>query len=31
MIEDPDSKIGRPRQLFTGSVSRHYVPIEKRG
>ena len=31
MIEDPDMKIGRPRQLFTGSVSRHYVPVEKRG
>jgi len=31
MIEDPDSKIGRPRQLFTGSASRHYVPVERRG
>ena len=31
MIEDPDSKIGRPRQLFTGSPLRHYVPIERRG
>jgi citrate synthase len=31
MIEDPDMKIGRPRQLFTGSVQRHYVPVEKRG
>src|SRR5881227_2708302 len=31
MIEDPDMKIGRPRQLFTGSASRHYVPVEKRG
>ena len=30
MIEDPDSKIGRPRQLFTGSASRHYVPVERR-
>jgi citrate synthase len=30
MIEDPDSKIGRPRQLFTGSASRHYVQIERR-
>ncbi len=23
-------KIGRPRQLFTGSASRHYVPVERR-
>jgi len=30
-IEDPDMKIGRPRQLFTGSAPRHYVPVEKRG
>ena len=30
MIEDPDTKIGRPRQLFTGSPERHYVPVEQR-
>jgi len=30
MIEDPDMKIGRPRQLFTGSPERHYVPIGER-
>jgi citrate synthase len=30
MIEDPDTKIGRPRQLFTGSDLRHYVPIAER-
>ncbi len=30
-IEDPDSKIGRPRQLFIGSAPRHYVAVEKRG
>jgi citrate synthase len=30
-IEDPDSKIGRPRQLFIGSAQRHYVPVEQRG
>src|SRR5207237_139932 len=30
MIADPDSKLMRPRQLFTGSAERHYVPIEKR-
>ncbi|ABE40071.1 citrate synthase [Rhodopseudomonas palustris BisB5] len=31
MIEDPQQKIGRPRQLFTGSPSRQYVAIDKRG
>ena len=30
MIEDADTKIGRPRQLFTGSDLRHYVPINER-
>jgi citrate synthase len=30
MIEDPDTKIGRPRQLFTGYDLRHYVPIKER-
>jgi citrate synthase len=30
MIEDPDMKIGRPRQLFTGSPLRHYVPVAAR-
>ena len=31
MIEDPMQKIGRPRQLYTGSEHRHYVPMTKRG
>jgi citrate synthase len=31
MIEDPNSKIGRPRQIYTGRNETHYVPIEKRG
>ena len=31
MIEDPEQKIGRPRQLFTGSPGRGYVPLEERG
>ena len=31
MIEDPTQKIGRPRQLYTGKTTRHYVPVEKRG
>ena len=30
MIEDPSQKIGRPRQLYTGSPKRAYVPISKR-
>ncbi len=30
MIEDPTQKIGRPRQLFTGTPQRDYVPIDKR-
>lgn len=30
MIEDPKQKIGRPRQLYTGSDSRDYIPMDKR-
>lgn len=30
MIEDPAFKIGRPRQLYTGYVSRDYIEINKR-
>ena len=30
MIEDPKQKIGRPRQLYTGSTERTYVPMHKR-
>jgi citrate synthase len=30
MISDPDQKIGRPRQLFNGSVTRSVVDISKR-
>jgi citrate synthase len=30
MIEDPSHKIGRPRQLYTGSTERHYTAIEER-
>jgi citrate synthase len=30
MIEDPQQKIGRPRQLYTGVTRREYVPMEKR-
>ncbi len=30
MIEDPDFKIGRPRQLYTGYTARDYVDIANR-
>jgi citrate synthase len=30
MISDPDQKIGRPRQLYTGPVQRDYVPVDQR-
>jgi citrate synthase len=30
MIEDPDQRIGRPRQLFLGATDRKFVPIDKR-
>ena len=30
MITDPEQKIGRPRQLYTGPERRSYVPIEQR-
>jgi citrate synthase len=31
MLLDPDQKIARPRQIFTGPQRRELVPIEKRG
>jgi citrate synthase len=30
MMEDPTTKIARPRQIYTGPTLRSYVPIEKR-
>jgi len=30
MVDDPTSKIGRPRQIYTGEQLRHYVPIDER-
>ena len=30
LIADPDQKIGRPRQLFTGAERREFVPMGKR-
>ncbi|MBK7877254.1 MAG: citrate synthase [Planctomycetes bacterium] len=31
MRRDPDFRIGRPRQIYTGAARRAYLPIEKRG
>jgi citrate synthase len=31
MIEDPEQRISRPRQLYTGAPRRDYVPIYERG
>ncbi|GCE82866.1 citrate synthase [Komagataeibacter diospyri] len=31
MIEEPGQRIGRPRQLYTGSPERDFVPFAKRG
>ncbi len=31
MIEDPEQRIGRPRQLYKGEVERPYIAIDKRG
>jgi len=31
MMEDPEQKIGRPRQLYTGHGPRDYVPLSARG
>ncbi len=30
MISDPNGRISRPRQLYTGPAARDYVPIDKR-
>jgi citrate synthase len=30
MLHDPATKIARPRQVYTGPVSRDYVPVESR-
>jgi citrate synthase len=31
MIESPKTKIGRPRQIYTGPTQRDYVPLAQRG
>lgn len=30
MVSDPEAKIGRPRQLYTGAVRREFVPVDER-
>ncbi|MGH3165969.1 MAG: citrate/2-methylcitrate synthase, partial [Trebonia sp.] len=30
MLHDPATKIARPRQVYTGPVSRDYVPVDAR-
>jgi citrate synthase len=30
MMADPATKIGRPRQVYTGAAERSYVPIGHR-
>ena len=30
MLSDPNQKIGRPRQLYTGAPRRDYTPVDKR-
>jgi len=30
MITDPEQRIGRPRQIYTGAAKRDYVPVEQR-
>ena len=30
MIQDPETKIGRPRQVYTGAPERTYAPIASR-
>ena len=30
MMEDPTTKIGRPRQIYTGATAREYMPIDQR-
>jgi citrate synthase len=30
MIGDPQKKIGRPRQLYNGSIARDYEPLDQR-
>jgi citrate synthase len=31
MLDDPEQRIARPRQVYTGAEERNYVPVGKRG
>jgi citrate synthase len=31
MLQDPEQKIARPRQIYTGQDMREFVPIAQRG
>jgi citrate synthase len=31
MVQDPEQKIARPRQIYTGARDADWVPIEQRG
>jgi citrate synthase len=31
MLDDPEQKIARPRQIYTGAHNEPYVPVEDRG
>jgi citrate synthase len=31
MLQDPEQKIARPRQIYTGQEKRDFVPIATRG
>ncbi|RLK47039.1 citrate synthase [Alkalispirillum mobile] len=31
MVNDPEQRIGRPRQLYTGAAKRDYTPVDQRG
>ena len=31
MIVDPNGRINRPRQLYTGPTERDYTPLDERG
>jgi citrate synthase len=31
MMEDPQQRIGRPRQMYTGAPQRDYLPVARRG
>jgi citrate synthase len=30
ILDDPDARIYRPRQVYEGPIENHYVPVEER-